>query len=218
MGLSYILKQQWCLSVRAVLGNFFSVTACSCGVLCRRGGGPGKLRNFLIWEFRSLWQLLPNWQLRRPEPRWPKSSIKDLNRDSQYPVQTSRRTWNEVPRKKTRRWGLETRSSKRKPVIRVLKRGCTLLFTNTEFFFFKLILKIKLFLWGLNLDPIHVHSFTRGVSDPKSHLLPVLWKNRSGQPLRGAGRDATGGWSGVATSCPHSLVTKAWKSLVVSLR
>jgi len=63
--------------------------------------------------------------LQGPEPRWPESSIKDLNRDSQYLVQTSRRTWNEVPRKKTRRWGPETRSSERKPVVRVLKRGCT---------------------------------------------------------------------------------------------
>jgi len=63
--------------------------------------------------------------LRGPEPRWPESSIKDLNRDSQYPVQTSRRTWNEVPRKKTRRWRPETRSSERKPVVRVLKRRCT---------------------------------------------------------------------------------------------
>jgi len=74
--------------------------------------------------------------LRGPEPRWPESSIKDLNRDSQYLVQTSRRTWNEVPNKKTRRWGPETRSSKRKPVVRVLKRRCTLLLTNTEFVFF----------------------------------------------------------------------------------
>ncbi len=62
---------------------------------------------------------------RGPEPRWPKSSIKDLNQDSQYPIQTSRRTWNEVLRKKTRRWGPETRSSERKPIVRVLKRGCT---------------------------------------------------------------------------------------------
>jgi hypothetical protein len=34
-------------------------------VMCfvKKGRGPGKLRNFLIWEFRSLWQLLPNWHL-----------------------------------------------------------------------------------------------------------------------------------------------------------
>jgi hypothetical protein len=99
--------------------------------------------------------------LRGPEPRWPESLIKDLNGDSQYPIQTSRRTWNEVSKKKTYHWGPETRSLERKPVVRVLKRGCTLLLTNTEFvFFFKLIFKIKLFLWGLDLDPIHVHSFT----------------------------------------------------------
>jgi hypothetical protein len=38
-------------------------------------------------------------------------------------------------RKKTRRWEPEMRSSERKPVVRVLKRGCTLFLTNTEFFF-----------------------------------------------------------------------------------
>jgi len=42
-----------CLSVRAVPGNFFQALSRH-SVLCRRGGGPGKLRNFLIWEFRSL--------------------------------------------------------------------------------------------------------------------------------------------------------------------
>jgi hypothetical protein len=52
-----------CLSVRAVPRNFFQSLLVPCCVLCRRGGGSGKLRNFLIWECRSLWQLLPNWQL-----------------------------------------------------------------------------------------------------------------------------------------------------------
>ncbi len=60
---SYILRQQ-CLSVCA--GSFQALPGQTdrhhCGVLCRKGG-PGKLRNFLIWEFRSMWQLLPNWQL-----------------------------------------------------------------------------------------------------------------------------------------------------------
>jgi len=43
-----------CPSVRVVLGNFFQSLPVPCGVLYRRGGGSGKLRNFLIWEFRSL--------------------------------------------------------------------------------------------------------------------------------------------------------------------
>jgi hypothetical protein len=44
--------------------EFFS-SHCPFPVVCfvEGGGGPGKLRNLLIWEFRSLWQLLPNWQL-----------------------------------------------------------------------------------------------------------------------------------------------------------
>ncbi len=47
-----------------MFGKFFQSLPIPCGVLCRRGGGgPGKLRNFLIWEFWALWQLLPNWQL-----------------------------------------------------------------------------------------------------------------------------------------------------------
>ncbi len=99
----------------------------------------GFLLNYLInLDGMRSWNERGPQNLRGPESRWPESSIKDLNRDSQYPIQTSRRTWNEVPRKKTRRWGPETRSSERKPVV------------------------------------------------------------------RGAGRDATGGWNGVATGCPHS--------------
>jgi len=44
-------------------------------------------------------------------------------------------------------------------------------------------------------------------------MLLVLWKNRPGQSLRGAGRGATGGWSGVAMGCPHSLaITTIWAS------
>jgi len=102
-----------CLLSEQCLEN--SSRHCPFPVVCFvKGGGPGKLRNFLIWEFRSLWQLLPNWQFQGPKPRWPESSIKDLNRDSQYPVQTSRWTWNEVPKKKTHRVGPETRSSERK--------------------------------------------------------------------------------------------------------
>jgi hypothetical protein len=98
-----------------------------CPFVC---GNKNKTRS---WNERGLQNL------RGPESRWPKSSIKHLNRDSQYSVQTLRQTWNEVPRKKTRRWRSETRSLERKPVVRVLKRGCTLLLTNTEFvFFFKI--------------------------------------------------------------------------------
>jgi hypothetical protein len=47
--------------------------------------------------------------LRGPKPRWPESSIKDLNWDSQYPVQT--------------RDEFETRFPKRKPVVGDLKQG-----------------------------------------------------------------------------------------------
>jgi hypothetical protein len=72
-------------------------------------GDKNKMRSWNEQGPQNLWG---------PEPRWPESSIKDLNRDSQYPVQTSKRTWKEVPKKKTRRWGPETRSSKRKLVVR----------------------------------------------------------------------------------------------------
>jgi hypothetical protein len=81
-----------CLSVRAVSKHCLDRQTDTTVVCFVEGGGSGKLRNFLIWEFRSVWQLLPNWQRRGPKLRWPKSSIKDLNRDSQYPVQTSRQT------------------------------------------------------------------------------------------------------------------------------
>jgi hypothetical protein len=39
--LSYILKQQWCLSVWAVPGRIFQTLPVPCGVLCRRGGVGG---------------------------------------------------------------------------------------------------------------------------------------------------------------------------------
>jgi hypothetical protein len=131
--------------------------------------------------------------LRGPEPRWPESSIKDLNQDSQYSVQTSRRTWNEVPRKKTRRWGPKTRSSERKLVVRVPKRGCTST-DNSRFQTYwrrtdsrtQLRFNVGWCFWVTGSGPLNI-------SDPKSPLLPVLWKNRPGQPLRGAGRGATGG-------------------------
>jgi len=50
-----------CLSGQWLKKNF---SHCLFSVVCfiEKGGGSGKLRNFLIWEFR-LWQLLPKWQL-----------------------------------------------------------------------------------------------------------------------------------------------------------
>jgi len=59
--------------------------------------------------------------------------------------------------------------------------------------------------------------FKLNISDPKSRLLAVLWKNRPRQPLRGAGRGATGGWSGVATGCPHSSSMKTTRYTILEI-
>jgi len=51
-------------------------------------------------------------------------TFEDLNRGSQK-ENPSLGIWNEVLRKKIRRWASETKSLERKPVVRVLKRRCT---------------------------------------------------------------------------------------------